>query len=641
MLETDITATFLAQAWQQLLEDGEEENFQEELAQGKSDETKAETPTVFGKSKTTRNLVSDLTDRARAGQLDPVIGREEELERMITVLCRRTKNNPVLIGPPGSGKSAMVNGLAQRIVEGRVPARLKDSHILNLEVSRLVAGTIMRGSFEEKINNFLDELKAAPGTILFIDELHTIVGAGSSGFDDTNDLGNFLKPFLARGEVSVIGATTLEEYRRFIEKDAALERRFQPIEIEEPDAATTKLILAGLVNLYAEHHGVAYSSNILDACVNLAARHLTSRYFPDKAIDLLDEAGAQASKLGHPEVLYEDVAAALPRVRSSAQHEMAKRQGLYAHLNQTLIGQQAAIELIGETIETQKLMLNERHVPIASLLFTGPAACGKGTAARAIAETLFDGAMTTIDLAEYAEPHSISGLIGTQPGYIGYEQRARLIEPLRHKPAQVVLFKHVDLAHAQVRAILAEILTNGQLHDSHERVASFREAIVIFTVTDESRGAGTLGFRIENQQTPRANLSETERLALRNRLGATLLDNLDEVVRFSVLSRENLATATAKRIDSVIDNLRSRGISLEVEPEVGERLIEAVGHSAGLRDLERLILRLVERPIATILFTHPESNALRLVWANGQARAEIVETPALITRPRGKPRGSG
>ena len=610
MRESDITADLISATWRQMPD---------------------EAPTRYSSSAALSGMASDLTARARNGELDPVIGREEELERMITVLCRRTKNNVCLIGEAGTGKTAIVEGLAQRIAAGNVPARLKETRILTLEVSRLVAGTIFRGSFEDKVNKFLDELQASPGTILFIDELHTIVGAGGTGEGGTNDFGNFLKPFLARGEVSVIGATTRDEYRRFIERDSALERRFQAVEVEEPDTTATRAILEGLAPIYARHHSVSYSSEILDACVSLAARHLPSRHFPDKAIDLLDEAGAEAAKSGVSSVRREDVAAALPRVKSGRAHEMARRRGLGAHLATTLVGQRPAIELIAETIETGQLAIAEHSGPLASMLFFGPPAAGKGLAARAIAEALYDGAMTVIDLAEYAELHTVAGLIGAPPGYVGFEQQGRLVEPLRHRPAQVVLLKHLDAAHPQVRALLADALASGSLRDTHDREASFREAIVIFTVTNESRATGSLGFRHEAASDRAAEVSGSERDALRASVGAGLINAVDEIVRFSGLDAESLRAAAQARLAALVVNFSSRGVAVAVDPEVFEQLVAAIVRSGGLRDLDRQVRRFVERPVALALSTAPEVSAVQVNWSHGRVvatlAADLVNVP--------------
>ena len=620
--ETDVTAETVAAAWRQL---PEEEDSSE----------------VAGLGASLSGMASDLTAKARAGLLDPVIGREEEIDRIITVLCRRNKNNACLIGEAGTGKTAIVEGLAQRIANGNVPRRLREARILVLDVSRLVAGTILRGSFEDKLNHFLDELRATPGTILFIDELHTIVGAGGAGGDDTNDLGNFLKPFLARGEVSVIGATTREEYRRFIERDAALERRFQAIEVDEPDALATRAILEGIAPIYARHHGVSYSSEILDVCVSLASRHLPSRHFPDKAIDLLDEAGAQAAKTDAAAVRLEDVTAALPRVKSGLSHEAAKRRGLAGNLAESLIGQRSAIELISETIEAAQLAISERNAPLAAMLLVGPSACGKSAAARAIAEALFDGALTVLDMTEYTEPSTISSLLGAPPGYVGFEQRARLIEPIRHKPQQVVLIKHLDAAAPQVRAVFADILSAGSLRDYHERLASFREAVLIFTVTTESRPGGSLGFHVANLAAPAAEVNESERGGLRSLLGGNIVDVVDEIIRFAPLDAAALRAAADRRLSALIEGLRHRGVEVALDRELVEHLVYVVGKAGGLRDLERYVSRLVERPIAIALVGAPGASAIRVSLREGKGVAQVDQgaaVPVLVPARRSAPK---
>lgn len=540
----------------------------------------------------------DLTAQARAGLLDPLIGREAELERMITILSRRRKNSPVLIGESGVGKTALVGGLAQRIADGRVPARLAGRRILLFTPSRLVAGTVYRGQFEDKVNRFLDELRSDREAILFIDELHTIVGAGTGGANETNDLANLLKPALASGELATIGATTREEYRRYIEADQALERRFAPLEIEEPDRMATRKILAGLADRYATHHGVEYPAAILDACVREAERGLPARHFPDKAIDLMDEAGAEASKAGRARVTLADVRAGLPAAAGSRRAGGVGRD-LAVRLGARVIGQPAAVAAVAEILTARALALTERNAPLASFVLCGPMGTGKATLAAAIADELFEGAMTVIDLAEFGESHAISGLIGPPPGYVGYEQRARLVEPLRHTPGQVVLLKHIDLAHSAVRAIIADVLRTGRLADTAERLASFRGAVVVMTLTSEAAARGELGFRTEGSREE----GEAARLRqiLTNGLGPAFLDLIDEPVGFAALDAAALMAIAEARIASLAEGLSRRGVHLAVTPAVRERIVAGARARGGARDLGRLVERLVERPAAAAL----------------------------------------
>jgi ATP-dependent Clp protease ATP-binding subunit ClpC len=575
-------------------------------------------------------LTVDLVRLAREGRLDPVIGREVEIDRLITVLSRRRKNSPVLIGEPGVGKTAIVGALAARIAAGNVPPRLRSARILAFSPARLVAGTVYRGQFEERVNRFLDALKRDSQAILFIDELHTIVGAGG-GVNETNDLSNLLKPALASGEIAVIGATTREEYRRFIEPDSALERRFAPIEVEEPTPAETRRILAGIVAHYAAHHGVSYSKAVLDACVTEAARHLPSRRFPDKAIDLMDEAGAEASKNGRRAVSAADVRASLPAAAAAQRTRRPIR--LAAALGRHIVGQEHTIDTVAEMIAIRRLALTERTAPLAVFLFAGPAGVGKSALAAALADELFGGALTTIDLAEFGEQHTVSALIGTPPGYVGYEQKARLIEPLRHTPAQVVLLKHVEAAHPSIRALLADLLRTGELADTHERSASFRSAVVILTTTDEGLGHGELGFRHAPEGASDQDAALRSRLA--DRLGAGLVEPVDEVCAFGSLDATALGLIADARIAAIGAGLGKRGISLLVSGAVRERIVTACGTRGGARDLGRLVERFVERPIAATLAGARGTRGLSIEIEGDRSVARSVRrTPSLRRRHR-------
>jgi ATP-dependent Clp protease ATP-binding subunit ClpA len=582
-------------------------------------------------------LTIDLTAQAKAGLLDPVIGRDAELERMITILSRRRKNSPVLIGEPGVGKTALVGGLAQRIADGRVPARMLGRRILQFTPARLVAGTVYRGQFEDKVNRFLDELRADHEAILFIDELHTIVGAGAGGANETNDLANLLKPALASGELATIGATTRAEYRRYIETDEALERRFAPVEIEEPNQADTRKILAGLVSRYAAHHGVEYPSAVLDACVSLAASGLPARHFPDKAIDLMDEAGAEASKAGRAQVSLADVRAGLPAAAGSRRVGGVGRD-LAARLAVKVIGQRAATDQVAEVLTARALALTERAAPLATFVLCGPMATGKASLASAIADELFDGAITVIDLAEFGEPHTVSGLIGSPPGYVGYEQRSRLVEPLRHTPGQVVLLKHIDLAHSAVRAIIADVLRTGRLADTTERAASFRGAVMVMTLTTEAATRGELGFR-KGSTSPEDGEAARLRERLSNLLGPAFLDLIDEPIGFAALDSATLSAIAEARIASLAEGLARRGVRLAVTSAVRERIVAGARARGGARDLGRLVERMVERPAAAALAAEQGARTLdvdveadRIVARTSRRR--VARAKSKVTAPR-------
>jgi ATP-dependent Clp protease ATP-binding subunit ClpA len=375
--------------------------------------------------------------------------------------------------------------------------------------------------------------------------------------------------------------------------------------------------------------------------VSLAARHLPSRHFPDKAIDLLDEAGAQAAKTDAAQVRLEDVMAALPRVKSGQSHAAAKQRGLAGNLSETLIGQQAAVELISETIEAAQLAISERNAPLAAMLLVGPPASGKSSAARAIAEAIFDGALTVLDMTEYTEPSTVSSLLGAPPGYVGFEQRARLIEPIRHKPQQVVLIKHLDAAAPQVRAVFADILSAGSLRDYHERLASFRETVLIFTVTTEAKPGGSLGFRTANLAAPTAEVNDSERGGLRSLLGGNIVDVVDEIIRFAPLDAAALRAAADRRLSALIEGLRHRGVEVALDPELTEHLVYVVGKAGGLRDLERYVSRLIERPIAIALVGAPGASAIRVSLREGKGFARVDQgtaVPVLVPARRQAPK---
>jgi ATP-dependent Clp protease ATP-binding subunit ClpA len=565
---------------------------------------------VDGSTGTVESYTDDLTVSARAGRLDPVIGRDVEIDRVVRILSRRTKNNPVLIGEPGVGKTAIAEGLASRIAAGDVPERLATMRVVRLIPASLVAGTRFRGDFEERVKAVLAAL-ADGKTILFIDELHQIVGAGSGGDRESNDLSNLLKPALARGELRCLGATTRAEYRTFIEVDAALERRFEPVEIEEPSSEATLAILTGLATRYSSHHAVRYGKGALEACVSLALRHLPARRFPDKAIDLMDEAGAAASLLGKRSVSAADVAAVLSGRLGVDIAPSTASSGLAATIATELIGQRDAIAALTSLVESRRLGLDERHGPLASVLLVGPAGSGKAELATLLARALTGTPPVTIDLAGFSEPHSVSGLIGSPPGYVGHNEPARLVEPFRHTPGGVLLLRHVDAAAPAVRGVIAELLRTGSLTDAKGHTASYRQATVILTMT--SADAKPIGFGAAGAPVidVRAGLGEIAEL-------------VDERIALAPLTPTELESIAERQLVRIADSLRLRHrVELDIEPGVAATIANSVGRGEGARPVRRAVERLVERQIAGSLAIR-KRRRLRVALADGRIVIEGV-----------------
>src|SRR5476649_321992 len=458
----------------------------------------------------------DLTAAAKAGELDPVIGRETEVERVVSILARRSKNNPVLIGEPGVGKTAIVEGLAQRIAAGDVPPVLREKRVLALSLGPLVAGTKYRGEFESRVKKILDEVKrASRDVILFIDELHTLVGAGAA--EGSLDLSSMIKPELARGELQCIGATTIDEFRKHIETDAALERRFQPVMVAEPTIDQTILILRGLRDKYATHHGVAIGDDAIEAAATLAARYIPDRFLPDKAIDVMDEASATASMQSAKVVDAERVAAVVSRWTGIPQGRItdAQRAGLLAleaELEGRVVGQTAAVRVVSEAIRRARAGLKDPRKPVGGFLFIGPSGVGKTELTRALAHALFgtDDALIRLDLSEYTEQHTISRLLGAPPGYSGHDEPGQLTEAVRRRQYSVVLFDEIEKEHPDVAAILLQILDDGRVTDAKGRTIDFRHALVVLT----------------------SNLEPDE---VEGNLRSELLDRIDDIVVFAEL----------------------------------------------------------------------------------------------------------
>ncbi len=544
----------------------------------------------------------DLTDAARRNELDPVIGRDEEVERVVSILARRSKNNPVLIGEPGVGKTAIVEGLAQRIARGSVPQALRDKRVLALSLGPLVAGTKYRGEFEGRVKRMLDEVKrAGRDIILFIDELHTLVGAGAA--EGSLDLSSMIKPELARGELQCVGATTFDEYRKYIESDAALERRFQPVQVDEPTIEQTVAILRGLRPKYAAHHGVTIDDDALEAAATLAARYIADRYLPDKAIDVVDEAAATAAMRNEKRVDVERVAAVVSRWTGIPQGTItdAQRAGLLAlesQLEARVVGQEPAVRAVSEAIRRARAGLKDPRKPVGGFLFIGPSGVGKTELARALAHALFgtDDALIRLDLSEYTEAHTISRLIGAPPGYQGHDEPGQLTEPMRRRPYSVVLFDEIEKAHPDVAAILLQILDDGRVTDAKGRTIDFRHAILVLT-------------------------SNLDREELESTLRSELLDRIDEVVEFSALGRTQIERIVELQIALLAERMGTHTMRLDLSDHARRFLAsESIAQGSGARFVARTIARHVTTPLSeAILRGRLESGHTARVDYDGNA----------------------
>ena len=609
-----------------------------------------------GKRKFLGQYCTDLTARARAGELDATIGREREIYRITQILSRRTKNNPCLIGEPGVGKTAIAEGLALRIAAGEVPPRLRGKELHLLDMTALVAGTQFRGQFESRIKGLVEEVKAAGNIILFIDEVHTLVGTGDA--EGSMSAANILKPALSRGEIQVIGATTFNEYRKHIEKDAALERRFQPVTVEEPSLQAAFEILQGVRSYYEMYHGVRVSDGVLRRAVTLSERYITDRYLPDKAIDLLDEACAatalankqadeyarlqgeeaalaarEEAAMAAEEIDYEALAntrAQLLQVRQQAEaireeataapvteealakvielwtgipaskvqeSELGKLSRLEEHLRARVIGQEEAVQAVAAAIRRSRVQISPRRRP-ASFIFVGSTGVGKTELVKVLAAELFDTPETLIrlDMSEFMEKHAVSRLIGSPPGYVGYDEAGQLTEKVRRKPYSVILFDEIEKAHPDVLNILLQILDEGRVTDAHGRVVNFENTVIVMTSNAGSeRREALMGFG----QTAGEAGRERAMKALGDFLRPEFIGRVDEVVFFHPLSKETYVSIAALMLEELVEPLRERGITLSWEDSVLTALAEqSHGGKRGARDLRNAIRRQVENRIA-------------------------------------------
>ena len=553
----------------------------------------------------------DLTERAANGLIDPVVGRGAEIRRAIQILSRRSKNNPVLIGEPGVGKTAVAEGLALAVARGEAPPNLGGKRIVSLDIPAMLAGTKYRGDFEDRVKSVLRDVRRAGDVILFVDELHTIVGAGSA--EGAIDAANILKPALGRGEVQIIGATTPEEYRRYIEKDAALERRFQPVQVREPDQRQALEMLRSLKPALERHHRVSFSEASMEAACALSARYINDRFLPDKAIDLLDEAGAAVRVQGGQSVTEADVARVLSvwtgiPAAGLSETESERLIALEDRLKERIIGQDEAVSAVAHAIRRGRVGLKDPSRPVGSFLFCGPTGVGKTELCRALADAVFGDrdAVIRLDMSEYMEKHSVSRLIGSPPGYVGYEDGGQLTEKVRRRPWSVVLFDEIEKAHEDVWSILLQIMDDGHLTDSSGRRVDFSNTVVVMTsnvgakaITD---GRAPLGFAIDGDDGGSA-LQQQVRQELRRTFKPEFLNRVDEIIVFRRLDTGDMLAITRRLLKEVEQRFLTLGLSLAVPEETARRLSE-LGRSEqnGARPLRRTIRReIVDRAAQLLL----------------------------------------
>ena len=565
----------------------------------------------------------DLTAQARNGELDPVVGRQAEIERVVQILSRRKKNNPILIGEPGVGKSAIVEGLALRIESGEA-ATLAGKRIVSLDIASMVAGTTYRGQFEERMKSVINELHKHHEIILFVDEIHTIMGAGNA--QGSLDAANILKPALARGEVQCIGATTITEYRKSIEKDGALERRFQKVMVQPTSAEETYAVLTRISEVYGAFHHVQYTEEALHACVKLTDRYITDRFFPDKAIDAMDEAGAwkgsQAKKQEGDETMVKvteaDVAFVVSRMSGVPVQRVAQAEGeqlrqMSEVIKQRVIGQDKAIDTIVKAIQRSRMGLRNPNKPIGTFFLLGPTGVGKTHLAQCLAEEMFGNrdAIVRFDMSEYIEKHTVSLLVGAPPGYVAHEEGGKLTEAVRRKPYSIVLFDEIEKAHADIFNILLQVMDEGRLTDRQGRVVDFRNTIIIMTSNVGTRqlnefGAG-IGFNADEIDEKQSEYMLTK--ALNRTFPPEFVNRLDNVVVFHPLNDEALAQILTLELHPLKLRLEAMGYKLQLTKKTTEQLLErSRDRKYGARPLKRAIQTLVEDPITDILLSGMTEN---------------------------------
>jgi ATP-dependent Clp protease ATP-binding subunit ClpC len=576
----------------------------------------------------------NLTQLAREHKLDPVVGRERETERMLQILSRRTKNNPVLIGEPGVGKTAIVEGLAQRIADKSVPDTLADKEIYSLDLGLLVAGSRYRGDFEERLKKVLKEIHSRGDIILFIDELHTLVGAGA--VEGALDASSIMKPMLARGELRAIGATTPDSYRKYVRRDAAFERRFQPVDVKAPTLAETIEILRGIREQYEAHHHVTFTDQALIAAANLSDRYISDRSLPDKAIDLIDEAGSrlrmkQTPENTQPSIVDEDIVAdvlaawtGIPVQRLNIE-ETAKLLSMEDELHKRVVGQDDAINALSRAIRRTRAGLKDPKRPSGSFIFLGPTGVGKTELAKTLAAELFgnEDALIQLDMSEYQEKHTVSRLVGSPPGYVGYDEGGQLTEAVRRKPFSVVLFDEIEKAHVDVFNALLQILEDGHLTDAQGRTVDFKNTILIMTsnLGSDTIGKTTLGFGHSSQAVSYEHMKTQLQDALKKHFRPEFLNRIDEVIVFHALDTDEVVQIVDLMIERLTEQLRDKNIGLELTTPA-KQFIASQGYepTLGARPLRRAIQQLIEDPISeSILWGKFKANETVIVDVKNDA----------------------
>ncbi len=640
-------------------------------------------------TKTLSQYGRDLSESAEKGEIDPVIGRDDEIARIIQILSRRTKNNPVLIGEPGVGKTAVAEGLALKIANGEVPEHLKAKRVFSLDLTSMIAGTKYRGDFEDRIKNAIDEVKKSDDIILFIDELHTIIGAGSA--EGSADAANILKPSLARGDFQVIGATTLEEYRKYIEKDAALERRFQPVTVLEPNKEDAVAILKGLRDRYEAHHKVKITDEAIEAAVELSSRYIADRYLPDKAIDLIDEAASKvrlSTLTAPPEIKeLEEMVESLEQEKSSAVNEqdferaakirdeqkntkaeledlktkwhensngvngevvkediakiisdwtkipvveLTKEESdrllnMEAILHDRVVGQSEAVTAVAKAIRRGRAGIKDPNRPMGSFIFLGPTGVGKTELCKALASAMFgdENAMLRLDMSEYMEKHTVSRLVGSPPGYVGYEEGGQLTEKVRRKPYSVVLFDEIEKAHPDVFNMLLQILEDGRLTDSQGRTVDFKNTVIIMTsnigarlIVDKQHSLGFTENVSEN-----SNIKETVIGELKKVFRPEFLNRVDDIIVFSKLTKDEIKEIAGKMLKNLSNRLKTLKINLEFTDAVVEKIAdEGFDETYGARPLRRAIVSNIEDKLSEKLLdgTFAENDKVQCDFVDGE-----------------------
>jgi ATP-dependent Clp protease ATP-binding subunit ClpA len=596
---------------------------------GGDDEESGDTP----RGKLLPRFAENLTEQARAGALDPVVGRDRELDRAVKILARRQKNNPLFIGEPGVGKTALANGLALRIVDGRVPELLKGSELYSLQVGSLVAGTKFRGEFEERLRRIVEELVAIPKAILFIDEIHQVVGAGATG-NGSMDAANLLKPALSAGKFRCVGSTTHEDYKKSFEKDRALSRRFSTIDVVEPTVEETIQILQGLKARFEEHHKVLYSEKALRSAVELAAKHINDRALPDKAIDVVDEAGAANSLLPEgerkAEIAESDielVVSAIARVpvKTAASNDDDQLQNLEARLQKRVFSQDPAIRAVVRAMKRSRANLRQEQKPVGCFLFAGPTGVGKTELAKALAKEL-GVSFLRFDMTEYMEKHAVARLIGAPPGYVGYEEGGQLTDQVRRTPYAVLLLDEIEKAHEDIYNILLQVMDDALLTDSHGKKADFRNIILIMTTNAGSERSASIGF---GQQQSDSNREQ----AIKKLFRPEFRNRLDEVVYFTPLPRTIIHSIVDKFVRDIERQLKERNISFELDSAAREWLAErGFDPQLGARPMARVIQREISDALVDeILFGKLRKGGKVRITAPTTEKLEFELEPAIPT----------